>query len=89
MHLSEHCRYLLGLLLAWEEHVHHELGYYPDEFQKSCRSYVAAYLTTMEEELENELRVVRETRSVADNLPNVCSNSTLSRVQKPPSQESV
>ena len=78
MHISEHCRYLLDLLLAWEECVHRELGYFPDEFQKSCRSYVAAYLTAMEEELENELQVLRETQRVAQYLPNVCSGAVLS-----------
>lgn len=48
--------------------MHQELGYFPDDFQVSCRSYVSAYLKKIEDELQQELRAVRETRTDTEKM---------------------
>ena len=60
MHISDHCKYLTTLLLAWETQVHSELGYFPENFQDLCRQHVEKYLKALEKELNDELCAVQD-----------------------------
>ena len=60
MSVALHCQCLTRALLAWEAHVHAELGRSPMEFQATCREHATAYLATLEAELRADLDGVRE-----------------------------
>ena len=62
MDFSSHCESLGRLLLAWEANVHSSLGYFPAGFRQLCREHVLAYLHALEQDLEADLREVRDAR---------------------------
>lgn len=61
MHIKEHCARLNRLLMAWENRVHTELGYFPAEFRSICHAHVVTYLDSILEELEADASHVRDT----------------------------
>ena len=79
MDFSSHCESLGRLQLAWEANVHSSLGYFPSGFRQSCREHVLAYLNALEQDLEADLREVRDARvrllAGAANLPPSCEDS--------------